>query len=480
MRGLQLRSILYFWSCFCISSIYGTQSDHDILPTIDISLCDAKIEYSIRFICYNAIDSAMREFGTFVAVGHGIEPSFFKEAYNNAKTLFSIDIDNKLNVSMSYFKNDFGRGYIPFGQEAGVATYFEIKEGYSYGFPRKENSHENSQEDIHMKSHKRNPMESLNIWPSNLEDSTILALESVYTEKTRVVKIILEAIISVQKVRDKELGTANGLVAALTSTSTSTLTSTAALATTAENDVNKVVEEEVEEEVDIVNVSSDGDTISLMRLFHYFSSESILESKLEPKSKLESQSDISHDDQKTQKSDQKIQKSTEKTKVNIGSSPHTDWGLLTLILQDNIGGLQFYHNNIWKDVPIVEYGLVVNGGDYLNLISEGIYHSPIHRVLCPPQGKERLSYVFFYYPGFYSKISMKNVRKNDQKEYVQVEGGYNTFLEINSNGDTTEKHEKKLKKGTEIQDTNRETVKTDILTFGDYILRKWRGVEVVS
>ena len=146
MRGFQLRSILYFWSCFCICSIYGTQSDHDILPTIDISLCDAKVEYDVRFICYNAIDSALREFGTFVAVGHGIEPSFFKEAYNNAKTLFSLDIDNKLNVSMSHFKNDFGRGYIPFGQEAGVATYFEIKEGYSYGFPRKEYSQENSQE----------------------------------------------------------------------------------------------------------------------------------------------------------------------------------------------------------------------------------------------------------------------------------------------------------------------------------------------
>lgn len=90
---------------------------------------------------------------------------------------------------------------------------------------------------------------------------------------------------------------------------------------------------------------------------------------------------------------------------HTGSSPHTDWGFLTVILQDSrVGGLQFLYENdsddnsdgnsehsggskspLWVDVPAsgstTAIPLVVNGGDYLSLLSKGRYKSPIHRVL---------------------------------------------------------------------------------------------------
>ncbi|CBJ26728.1 putative oxidoreductase [Ectocarpus siliculosus] len=83
---------------------------------------------------------------------------------------------------------------------------------------------------------------------------------------------------------------------------------------------------------------------------------------------------------------------------NIGSSPHTDWGLSTSILQDGAGGLQFLEQATqrWVDVPCAqEDALVFNCGDYLSLLSNGRLKSPVHQVVTT--GVERTSVVFFYY-----------------------------------------------------------------------------------
>ena len=408
------------------------------LPTIDISSCNAKNTFEVRLNCYHAIDAALRKYGTFVAINHGIQPVYFEKSFAYADELFSLDIASKLGVSMSHYKDDFGRGYIPFGEEAGVSSYFEIKEGYSYGFPRKEVSDD---------SIKYNMMESLNRWPKQLSVSAREGLESVFIEKVRVARIIVEAIVAVQIELDKVLGKQNSVVAALT--------------------VAKVND-------DLTNnleVSSDGDTISLMRLFHYFPSifdsepEPLLDAELKLRDESFDLESCNNSDEKGQINSTSIMNKEKKT--HIGSSPHTDWGLLTVIMQDEVGGLQFLHDNQWNDVPIIEHSLVINAGDYLNLISNGRYHSPIHRVLCPPKGKERTSFVFFYYPGFHSKISHSmSIREQVQFEKEKVHGQYNTLLynEINS----------KIKNSTNDTDE----MENDSSSFGDYILQKWKGVTV--
>lgn len=51
--------------------------------------------------------------------------------------------------------------------------------------------------------------------------------------------------------------------------------------------------------------------------------------------------------------------------LTLGAGKHTDDGFLTVLLQDQIGGLQVLHLDEWIDVPPVPGALVVNIGDLL-------------------------------------------------------------------------------------------------------------------
>ncbi|CAN1311986.1 1-aminocyclopropane-1-carboxylate oxidase homolog 1 [Linum perenne] len=102
---------------------------------------------------------------------------------------------------------------------------------------------------------------------------------------------------------------------------------------------------------------------------------------------------------------------------------HTDIDFLTVIVQDEVGGLQVLRHNSWIDVPYIPGALVVNIGDMLQLISNDKFISALHRVKAQKVGP-RLSNATFFGHGstkstrFYGPIKELVSEKNPSKESV--------------------------------------------------------------
>ncbi|KAI6678351.1 hypothetical protein NL676_039147 [Syzygium grande] len=65
----------------------------------------------------------------------------------------------------------------------------------------------------------------------------------------------------------------------------------------------------------------------------------------------------------------------------MGIPPHSDHGLLTILMQNGIGGLQVHHGGKWVNVDPCPNAFLVNTGDHLEIISNGKYKSVVHRAV---------------------------------------------------------------------------------------------------
>jgi isopenicillin N synthase-like dioxygenase len=210
---------------------------------------------------------------------------------------------------------------------------------------------------------------------------------------------------------------------------------------------------------ELAKLCKGGDTIALMRAFHYFSYDNNSSSSSSSgSSTTEAAAAETGDGANAEQQQQQQQQHREK----VGSSPHTDWGLLTAILTDGAGlevwdpaataaeqhcassntaaaaeaddrtcsaadsdskvctgaasstvtttaGDDSVGSRIcdggWVDVPprSDESALIINAGDFLQLLSGGAVHSPVHRVTT--RGTERTSFVLFMYPGYEARLT---------------------------------------------------------------------------
>lgn len=121
-----------------------------------------------------------------------------------------------------------------------------------------------------------------------------------------------------------------------------------------------------------------------------------------------------------------------------GVGAHTDYGLLTILAQDDVGGLQIQHGEEWIDVPPLAGSFVVNIGDMCALLTSGRYTSALHRVV-NRSGRQRISMPFFFDPRFDAQlVPLPNVAPHsppqarntrwDGLDLREVHGTYGDYL----------------------------------------------------
>ncbi|MGB0615268.1 MAG: isopenicillin N synthase family dioxygenase, partial [Acidimicrobiales bacterium] len=92
--------------------------------------------------------------------------------------------------------------------------------------------------------------------------------------------------------------------------------------------------------------------------------------------------------------------STTDTGDGQGVGLHSDTGLLTFILQDEVGGLQVEIGGEMIDAPARPGMYLMNLGEMLETATDGYLKATPHRVVSPPAGRERISIAYFFNPRF--------------------------------------------------------------------------------
>ncbi|CAN6166394.1 unnamed protein product [Urochloa humidicola] len=92
----------------------------------------------------------------------------------------------------------------------------------------------------------------------------------------------------------------------------------------------------------------------------------------------------------------------------VGLKSHSDTSVITIVLIDDaVAGLQVQKPNagdgVWYDVPIVPNALLVNVGDFIEIMSNGLFTSPVHRAVANAES-DRVSLALFYTPDLEKEI----------------------------------------------------------------------------
>ncbi len=107
-----------------------------------------------------------------------------------------------------------------------------------------------------------------------------------------------------------------------------------------------------------------------------------------------------------------------------GVAPHTDFGCLTLLWQDDNGGLEVYDRRArrWIDARPIPGTLVVNSGDLLARWTNDLYASTPHRVV-NRSGRDRYSVATFYDPDFKAVVDPRAFGASDDPRYPVTTAG---------------------------------------------------------
>lgn len=117
-----------------------------------------------------------------------------------------------------------------------------------------------------------------------------------------------------------------------------------------------------------------------------------------------------------------------------GVGAHKDYGFLTLLLQDSVGGLQVQREDgLFHEVPPLPGAFVVNLGELLEVATDGYLKATNHRVVSPPGARERFSVPFFYNPRLDGRVTALPFPYADQAPGVSQDAANPLFAEYGRN-----------------------------------------------
>ncbi|XP_059661984.1 protein DOWNY MILDEW RESISTANCE 6-like [Cornus florida] len=113
--------------------------------------------------------------------------------------------------------------------------------------------------------------------------------------------------------------------------------------------------------------------------------------------------------------------------------PHSDHGGLTVLMQNDVDGLQVQHKEEWVAVGHVPGTFVVNVGDYLEILSNGRYKTLKHRGVTDKQ-RTRISIAVGNGPGLMTKVAPASPLMDGESEIKYGDVTYKEFMELHQNG----------------------------------------------
>ncbi|XP_049384290.1 flavanone 3-dioxygenase 3-like [Solanum stenotomum] len=131
--------------------------------------------------------------------------------------------------------------------------------------------------------------------------------------------------------------------------------------------------------------------------------------------------------------------------LTLGLPPHTDYGMLTIILQNHLGLQIMDRDEKWHSVPLIEGALIVQLGDQMEVLSNGRYKSVLHRATVNSE-KKRISIASLHSLALGKKVRPASELVNEQHILSYKEGSFSDFLDFISGEDIVEaKYIDKLK-----------------------------------
>ena len=108
----------------------------------------------------------------------------------------------------------------------------------------------------------------------------------------------------------------------------------------------------------------------------------------------------------------------------FGAAAHTDFGVLTILMQDNLGGLQIKSGDgSWIEAPPIEGTFVCNIGDLLERWTHHRLTSTLHRVI-NTSGQSRFSIPVFCDPASMTVINPQDFDCNAAEDLSTTAGAY--------------------------------------------------------